>query len=348
MKPQEFKELLERYAHGECTPQEEKFIDDWYERIGDQDKEEVEIVLADHNDEKKREHRLWASINPEIPHHRKNFFRSFRKMAAAILLLAVSALGIYLLSGEATLQEKFFALKQGEILTDESFRLITNTGTTPMNVNLDDGSVVILQPFSEIRFIKKFGASYREVYFSGEAFFKVKRDEHRPFIVYSNEVVTRVLGTSFNIKAYANEKEITVAVKTGKVSVYKTKDKGVTSKSPSDEQAVILTPNQQIVYNRVQDRVVKQLVEKPEIVLQKPTLFTMNYDGVPVTRILKVIEENYGVIIDYKEEELSGCVLTTSMSDEGLYERIDVICRAINAEYNIENAVIYIKGRGCN
>src|SRR5688500_3442222 len=106
MKPQEFKELLDRYARGECIPQEEKFIDAWYERIGDQDKEEVEIVLADHNNEKKREHRMWAAINPEKHHHKKSFFRSFGRVAAAILFVAVSALGVYFLSGEATLQEK--------------------------------------------------------------------------------------------------------------------------------------------------------------------------------------------------------------------------------------------------
>jgi ferric-dicitrate binding protein FerR (iron transport regulator) len=348
MKSQEFKELLDRYTRGECDPQEEKFIHDWYESIGNTEREEVEIALADHNNIKNRETRLWSRVNPHANDHKARFFLSFRKMAAAILLLAVAALGIYLTSGEATLHEKITALKDGSILTDRNFRLISNTGTQPKEIILDDGSTVILQPNSEIRFLKKFESTYREVYFSGEAFFNVKRDIHRPFIVYSNEVVTKVLGTSFNIKAYTNDKEITVAVKSGKVSVYKATDKQLISTTPPEEQAVILTPNQQIVYNRDQDRVFKQLVEKPEIVLPKPTLFPMNYDGVPVTGILKVIEENYGVNIEFDEEVLSACVLTTSMSDEGLYERIDVICRAINADYTIEDAVIYIKGRGCN
>jgi transmembrane sensor len=347
MEPQKIKEMLDRYARGQCDPQEEKFISDWYESIGDIEKEEVEIALAEHNN-KSREVRLWNRLNPIASNHKNSFFRSFRKMAAAILLLAIGGLGAYLLSGEATLHEKIIALKEGEILTDKSFRLITNEGNLPKEVTLDDGSTVILQPSSEIRFIKKFESTHREVYFSGEAFFKVKRDIHRPFIVYSNEVVTKVLGTSFSIKAYTNDKEITVAVKTGKVSVSKTKDNEQLSAATADDKVVILTPNQQIVYNRDQDRVFKQLVEKPEIVLPKPTLFTMNYDGVPVTRILKVIEENYGVNIEFDEEALSACVLTTSMSDEGLYERIDVICRAINADYTIENAVIRIKGPGCN
>lgn len=348
MRSEEFKELLDRHARGECDPQEEKLINDWYESIGDKEKEEVEIALAEHNNIKDREIRLWSKINPQATSHKRSFFPLFRKMAAAILLLAVAGLGIYLMSGKATLHEKIAALKEGEILTDKSFHLIVNNEKYPRKITLEDGSTVILQPSSEIRYSKKFESTHREVYFTGEAFFKVKRDVHRPFIVYSNEVVTRVLGTSFNIRAYRHDKEITVAVKTGRVSVYKASDDQSISETPSESQAVILTPNQQVIYDRHQDKVFKQLVENPEIVLPNPTLFTMNYDGVPVTRILEVLEENYGVNIEFDEEMLSACVLTTSMTDEGLYERIDVICRAINADYKIENAVIYIRGRGCN
>jgi len=93
--------------------------------------------------------------------------------------------------------------------------------------------------------------------------------------------------------------------------------------------------------------VVKQLVEDPQIILPQSKLFKMSFDEVPVTKIFKVLEENYGVDIVYDEEALKRCTLTTAMSDEGLYQRIEVICKAIKAEYTVDEAVIYIKSRGC-
>ena len=85
-------------------------------------------------------------------------------------------------------------------------------------MTLQDGSTVILEPGGEFRYNEKF-LNPREVYLSGDAFFEVTKDASRPFLVYANEITTKVLGTSFRIKANQGEKEIVVAVKTGKVSV---------------------------------------------------------------------------------------------------------------------------------
>src|SRR5690606_25670773 len=104
---------------------------------------------------------------------------------------------------------------------------------------------------------------------------------------------------------------------------------------------------QEVVYNTAEDLFSKKLVAKPELVLEKPTLFETQYDGAPVGKILSVLEENYGINIQYDEEVLSNCILTTSMAEEGLYERIQIICKAIGAEYEIDNANITIKSNGC-
>ena len=69
-------------------------------------------------------------------------------------------------------------------------------------VILDDGTRVWLNSESELRYPVIFGAAKREVYLDGEAYFDVKRDEKRPFVVVTREVSTRVLGTEFNVQAY--------------------------------------------------------------------------------------------------------------------------------------------------
>jgi hypothetical protein len=92
---------------------------------------------------------------------------------------------------------------------------------------------------------------------------------------------------------------------------------------------------------------VKEVVENPAIILPKSNLFHMSFEEVPVTQIFDVLEENYGIDIMYDKEVLSKCMLTTAMSDEGLFQRIEVICKAIKANYRVTDGVILIDSEGC-
>ncbi|HTJ51658.1 MAG TPA: FecR domain-containing protein [Cyclobacteriaceae bacterium] len=341
MTPAEFEKLLDRYTRQECSLQEEEYILSWYEKIGAGEnleiKEEYRIVL---------EAKLWSRIESRIKSTKKPQSRPFGKnswywRAAAILLIMSSIGALYLLPFQFSKgTEKLSAAND-----DEQTHII-NDKNIPFEVVLEEGSRITLQPASEIRFAKKFKDKKREVYLKGEAFFQVTKDPVRPFFVYAKDVVTRVLGTSFNIRAYQDSHEVNVAVRTGVVSV--------TSKVKTDEgieekilQEVILKPNQEAVYNVERENLFRKIVEVPRIILPKPTLFKMKYDGASVSDIFKVLEENYGIDIVFDEQIFSGCILTTAFADEGLYERIEVICKAIGAEYTMSDGVIVVSGNGC-
>ncbi len=340
MKSHEFKELLDKFSRGECSPEEEKLVQDWYDNIGG-----LRLGRLENDDRNSFEAKLWSKINPGSSDLKKTYGYYLTRIAASIVLLALAGLSTYLAVRDRVLVKQDVASRDERPLYDETLTRISNDKTSPSEITLEDGSRVILEPRSEIRFIKKFASQRREVYLSGEAFFSVQRDIHRPFLVYTNEVVTQVLGTSFTVKAYEHEKKITVAVKTGKVSVYPNPRREPTAQPR--HKAVILSPNQQMVYDRLNEKVVKQLVEDPQIILPRSNLFKMSFDEVPVSKIFRVLEENYGIDIEYDEEALKRCTLTTAMSDEGLYQRIEVICKAIKAEYIVDDAVIFIKSPGC-
>jgi hypothetical protein len=91
----------------------------------------------------------------------------------------------------------------------------------------------------------------------------------------------------------------------------------------------------------------KKLVVDPQIILERPTLFEMEYDGTPVGKIFDVLEENYGIDIVYDKSLLAECSLTTSFAEEGFYERIEIICEAIGAEYKITDGTIVVSSPGC-
>ncbi|MEM9327391.1 MAG: FecR domain-containing protein [Bacteroidota bacterium] len=111
-----------------------------------------------------------------------------------------------------------------------------------LTIELSDGTQVKLNSGSRLTFPKHFGQGKREVQLVGEAFFKVSRDEQRPFVVNTKRVQTRVLGTAFDVKSYDGEQGVVVAVREGKVQVS-------SERAPS---VVTLEADEMVVFRGVQ------------------------------------------------------------------------------------------------
>jgi hypothetical protein len=218
----------------------------------------------------------------------------------------------------------------------------TNTTQSTQVIVLPDSSKVSLKPESNLKF--SFSGTAREVHLKGEAFFEVKHNPDVPFFVHANEVTTKVLGTSFIIKAIEREQRVTVVVKTGKVSVYTSGEQ----EQASSAEAIILTPNQQIVFDTKVKEITKTLVENPQIVIPREQVRLMRFEEAPVTAIFKALEKAYGVKIEFDEAIFSSCELTTVISEDGIYNRLDIICDAIGTTYKLLEDRIAISGTGCN
>ncbi|WP_159468226.1 FecR family protein [Dyadobacter sp. 3J3] len=237
-----------------------------------------------------------------------------------------------------------------EIITKEKTRFAQKINTTsePILVALKDGSKITLAPSSAIRYPENFENNKREVFLTGEAFFDISKDPGRPFFVYANELVTKVLGTSFRIKAYKTSREITVEVKTGRVSVFAKSDPDIKEKTTNHElEGIVLSPNQKIIYSRDQIRMVKTLVERPEIIIAKAKIPQFIFEDAPVTDVFDSIAKTYGIDILYDEELLKGCPLTAILDNQTLHEKLTIICKAIEANYEILDGQIVIHGGGC-
>jgi transmembrane sensor len=259
------------------------------------------------------------------------------KIAASIILVAGVAIGTFYLYPTKQIIQPTAQVEKPVFVKEEN--LTANSRT----VVLPDGSSIILQPQSFIQFPKDFNAGEdREVFLTGEAFFEVKRDPTRPFLVHTNEIVTRVLGTSFTVRGFENE-NVVVRVKTGRVSVFKeNKQKGAT-----DIEGVVLTPNQQVVYEREQMKMAKSLIEDP-VVLGSKTNYDFKYIDTPVRKIFSELEGAYGVDIVYDEEAFASCHLNASLSDMPLYDKLKLVCKGINATYEMLDSQIVIYGKGCH
>jgi len=209
-------------------------------------------------------------------------------------------------------------------------------------VYLVDGTRVILQPGSGIRHAAILQKDKREVYLEGNAYFDVARDARRPFYVYSGDVVVRVLGTSFKVTTDKENGDITVLVTTGKVAV--------TRKTVPLPHPLILTTNQIALYKGHSRDLVQLNAEKkdlaPDLIPTAPAI-SFNFDETPVTEIFQTLENAYGIPFHYDRATFSNCVLTTSMGDESLEDKIRIICEAIGATYELKEDGVFLEGKPC-
>lgn len=228
-----------------------------------------------------------------------------------------------------------------------------NRTDKPILIILADGSSIFLNPQSKISYAKAFNeGSKREVYLSGEAFFEVAKNPSKPFFVYANELVTKVLGTSFNIRAFPEDKNVIVKVRTGKVAVaVAQKISNQQAISTREIEGIVLLPNQQAVLSRQEIRLVKSLVENPTLLSANtptPMHHSFLFEATSATEVFKRVEQAYGVEIVFDEEIFTHCQLTANLTDESLYEKLDIICKSIEASYQILDGQIIISGKGCH
>lgn len=218
-----------------------------------------------------------------------------------------------------------------------------NNGDDPLNLQLSDGSTVTLKKGSKLQVSNDFNKSSRTVYLSGEAFFEVEKNPEQPFIVHAGGIVTKVLGTSFNVRAYEGENKTLVAVHTGRVTVYQDQAEDDRTRKTYPDQ-IVLTPNQQVVFEKSQEKLVKTLIKTPVILVEE---VQSTYEEVAIPKVFADLENAYGVKMVYDAEVLAKCNLTASFEKETLYEKIEIICETIHARYEIADGQIVIYAKGC-
>jgi ferric-dicitrate binding protein FerR (iron transport regulator) len=220
-----------------------------------------------------------------------------------------------------------------------------NTSSAPQTIVLPDGSEVRLSSGSRLSYPAQFDAPQREVFLTGDAFFEVRKNPAKPFFVYANEVVTKVLGTSFRVHAYDEARNVIVTVKTGQVSVYArtTSTRDPQTRTPT----LVLTPNQRAVYLRDAVQLRKDLIEQPAPLVSPGELGRLVFEETPVTTVFEALERAYGVHIVYDAEALAECTLTATLNDESLYEKLDLISKTLGLRHEVMDAQIVITGRGC-
>lgn len=280
------------------------------------------------------------------------FRRPVRLLAIAAVFAGLCLLGyvFYQVTARRDVLRTYLADHKNDAVRQQ----VGSTAATSV-IHLPDGSTVTLGQHSKLYYTTPLtggnggragGNGKREVYLDGEAFFDVRKDAARPFYVYTGQVITKVLGTSFFVRSNPSDPTTVVIVRTGKVSVYGQDDYYTLSSHGKEPGGIILTPNQEIVYDRQDRRLKKILSDKPER-LPETADSSLVFNGTPVSTVFRQLQALYGIPILYDEEAVSSCSLSATMGNESFYEKISIICKAINATYEVIDGNIVITAPGC-
>jgi transmembrane sensor len=340
MTKEEFQYLLHRYKTGNCSAEEIQKIDAWFSKISDEKLELGESEKGQINE--RMLHAIRQTLGDPIGRKRINPHRFLILKVAASLIVFV--LVLYLLFPQTSI---IASKKLSFILPSPNLIEHKNTTQELVTIQLPDSSTVELKPNAAISYSKKWEDQKREVHLIGEAFFNVVKDSSKPFYVYGGAVVTKVLGTSFSVKATENSESVEVSVHTGKVSVYEDPQKNNSSQHKMEGSGVILTPNEKVEYFVHDKHWVTSLVEQPRSLPASNKGVDFVFSSTPMCDIIKRIERTYSIGVIMESEASYACTFTGDVSMMELYDMLDVICKSTGTNYEVKGTKILITGRGC-
>ncbi|HWV64962.1 FecR family protein [Chitinophaga sp.] len=339
MDTEQIKILLERYNQGNCSPEEAAIVDQWFENINrhkstyaadkelDRELDSIRLQLNEH-----------INPAPKVRHIRTGYWYA---ATAAVVLLAA---GLFWFNRQLSptratgnFQPPVIALQSNRVIRNGFVEISTPKGNRE-SITLEDGSSLELNAGSKVRYPEHFGAGSRTIFLEeGEAFFNVAPDPARQFVVHTGELATTALGTAFNIRAYASENKVTVALVSGKVKVDQL------DKNSHPASSLILQPSEQISYDRISLSLVKSVFSKPEDITGWKQGYLVFRDA-PYNEIVTGIENRYGITVvnesNKKEWNYNG-----SFKNESLKDVMDIICLAKSLSYTIKKDTVYLQNK---
>ncbi len=209
--------------------------------------------------------------------------------------------------------------------------ITVSTAQNIEQVSLSDGTIVHLNHGSQLSYPEHFDTEFRQVRLTGEAFFDVTRNEKQPFIIETEQLSIKVLGTSFNVKAYKNTTDSEVIVSSGKVQV----------DAREAHYNVVLNAGDAASYSSVSNKLAKRKVFTPNYKAWKTK--EIEFDNTSLSDVLSTIEDTYHIKIELSDSlQITDKVFNGTFSQYSLEHVLDAVCTSFNLKYQKQKDVYYI------
>ena len=213
--------------------------------------------------------------------------------------------------------------------SSQSMRTICTPRGRDFKVVLSDGTVVLLNADSRLIFPTHFNGKERDVKLVGEAYFKVAHDEKRAFIVQVGDLEVKVLGTSFNVSAYEDAKDVTVVLLEGKVGVY------------AQKISHIMKPGDKIEYNKATHKITATQVHPSDYI--EWTKGNIYFEKESLENIMKTLSRIYDVEIRFDSNKLPNEYFTGTIPGGGIQNALNILMLTSPFYYEMDGSVIVLK-----
>lgn len=321
----EFETILERFLRHEANEQEVRQLTEWF-RQSEKQQELFELYLdrwneaspiIDNDIQKRMLETLRAEIKQEPTQKTLSLpLRKWARTAAAISIPFIMGVGAIQLYQQYTKQQDALLTTVKSGLGDKA------------SVTLPDGTNVWLNENSTLSYGGDYNREERKVKLSGEAYFEVAKNREKPFTVQADKVSVKALGTEFNVKAYANETNVTTTLLEGKVSVR------------DNNHETILHPNEKVVVNKSNRIWVKSRTYNVEYA-QMWRSNELAFDGETLESIAGTLERAYNVKIRFANEQLKQLKFTGRIDKQQPIEAtLSLIAFSSPINYKFTNGAI--------
>ncbi len=321
--------LLPGYFSDNLTADEQRAVEDWREAT-----EENAVLFEEY-------HRLWKSmgllkemesidtvraldaVNRRIGSAgtlSKRFITTMSRVAA-ILFIPLLCYTLF-----AAFTGKSFT---GNTKSDVAWQTITTGVGMRGTINLPDGSSVTLNSGSEMKYPTRFTKGTREVQLTGEAFFEVVRDVRHPFIVNTGDLNVEVLGTTFNVSAYDDDKPVEVVLATGKIALF-------TEEGGRKKSLGLLDPGQRAVYDHTGNKLSVAGVDAEKYTAWRDGELIFRDDS--MSDVISRLERWFNVDIVVDDDHILDYEITARFRDETLDQVLNLLKLSSAIEYSVDRS----------
>jgi ferric-dicitrate binding protein FerR (iron transport regulator) len=326
MKKNNYPILLEKFLRREATSEEVEQLIAWFCR--NDTKEMLFKSYADKWDEAspqldmKTQRDMLGKLKKQISEESKSIFaRSWKRWvrsAAAVLIPLLVGAAVYALIDTPA---KNISVKP---------MLVKVENGQKANLELPDGTRVWLNSASHLSYNGNFNKKDRVVNLEGEAYFEVAKDASRPFIVKTNDLSVRALGTCFDVKAYPNDNSVTTTLIEGKVSV------------GNSLGSTILVPNQKLTFDKKNRKFVKASVYDAEL----SGLWKNNelaFDSETLEEIALELERMYNIHVIFATDNIRQYRFSGKIKNNSLESVFQLISLTAPITYRVEDSVVVLR-----
>jgi transmembrane sensor len=303
----------------------------------DHEKKQVELWLAENPDRAKLMATLQKIVRPDFSYpdfkinqeidwqKLQNQIEATGKRKTVTLLftpwrIAASILFIALLSSAI-----WYAINRYD-----SYGKELQAGSAIQSSILPDGTKIWLNKKSRLQISDRFGEEQRSVILEGEAYFEVVGDATKPFIVVSNNLVTKVRGTAFNIKGSTN-KSVIVTVSEGKVMVYEKGKEGGAEILVKDQMAHYDGPSRRL--DKTGNTDLNYLTWKTRII---------RFQAEPLSEVCRFLSAFYNQKIYLKDSSLKDLTITTTLDNTDIHRSLTIISSTLNLDIEKTGDTFYL------